>query len=451
MVFRSSAVKTAKPGTPTTAREGSRRAWAITAMLFAFILINFGDKAIIGLAAGPIRQELHLSATDFGLIASSFYFLFSISGLVVGFVSNRVSTKWILLALAAVWTISLVPLIGPASFAALLASRIALGAGEGPAWPMSIHTAHQWFSDRKRNLPTSIITLGSTIGVVFSGPLLTWLITGYSWHAAFGVLGLLSALWALVWLFVGKDGPFSGRRKKTIEELGDVEPTSPPESTEVAAPQQRISYWKLFRSGTFIGCVLASFAAYWSLANLVAWVPSYMETVLGFSAAETGTLIIFPWLVGFAGLLLQPMVSQRLLARGVPSRWARGAVGGLGVVVAGCAIAVLGFGPSAAVALVALIIGFEFGHMIHAVSVVVLAEIVPDRQRGAVQGTLLALLSVGGLIGPYVTGLLIDAAHTPAEGYQHAWALMAAVMVVSGVLAMVLINPAKAKARILAK
>ena len=35
-------------------------AWLIVALLFAFMLINFVDKAVIGLAGVPIMQEMNL-------------------------------------------------------------------------------------------------------------------------------------------------------------------------------------------------------------------------------------------------------------------------------------------------------------------------------------------------------------------------------------------------------
>jgi len=39
-------------------------------------------------------------AEQFGLLGSSFFFLFSIAAIVVGFIVNRVAARWVLLALA---------------------------------------------------------------------------------------------------------------------------------------------------------------------------------------------------------------------------------------------------------------------------------------------------------------------------------------------------------------
>ena len=89
------------------------RAWAVVAMMFLFMLINFADKAVIGLAAVPIIADLHLTNEQFGQVGSAFFLFFSISAVLIGFLVNRVSTKWVLTAMALIWafTQGLLPLI----------------------------------------------------------------------------------------------------------------------------------------------------------------------------------------------------------------------------------------------------------------------------------------------------------------------------------------------------
>src|SRR6185437_11942101 len=63
----------------------SPRGWLIVAMLFCFMLINFADKAVLGLSAVPIMREFGLDHTEFGLIGTSFFGFFSLSAVLVGF------------------------------------------------------------------------------------------------------------------------------------------------------------------------------------------------------------------------------------------------------------------------------------------------------------------------------------------------------------------------------
>src|SRR3954466_12277790 len=115
-----------------TAQPTPTGAWKITFLLFLFMLVNFADKIVVGLAGVPIMAELHLEPEQFGLLGSSFFLLYSISAIVVGFIVNRIATRWVLLALALIWSLAQFPMMGAVGFTTLLICRIILGAGEGP-------------------------------------------------------------------------------------------------------------------------------------------------------------------------------------------------------------------------------------------------------------------------------------------------------------------------------
>src|ERR1700761_1503812 len=98
-----------------TPKEAPKGAWTITFMLFLFMLVNFADKIVVGLAAVPITKELQLEPTEFGLLGSSFFLLFAISAIAVGFLVNRVPTRWVILVLALIWALAQFPMVGTVS------------------------------------------------------------------------------------------------------------------------------------------------------------------------------------------------------------------------------------------------------------------------------------------------------------------------------------------------
>src|SRR6185312_10612989 len=122
-----------------TSGETPKGAWTITFLLFLFMLVNFADKIVVGLAAVPIMKELNLEPAQFGLLGSSFFFLYSVAAIVVGFIVNRVATRWVLLVLALIWALAQFPMVGTVSLTMLMICRIILGAGEGPAGAVAIH------------------------------------------------------------------------------------------------------------------------------------------------------------------------------------------------------------------------------------------------------------------------------------------------------------------------
>src|SRR6195952_1757316 len=222
-------------GSIMTVQPTPKGAWKITFLLFLFMLVNFADKIVVGLAGVPIRKELNLDPQQFGDLGSAFFLLFSISAVTVGFIVNRVSTRWVLLVMAVIWSLAQFPMIGTVSFTTLVICRIILGAGEGPAFAVAAHAIYKWFPDEKRTLPTAILSQGSAFGVILAVPALNWVIVNHTWHYAFGALGIVGLMWAAAWLIFGREGPLV-------------------QTVAMAAAEPRISYSRLLTSRTFIGC-----------------------------------------------------------------------------------------------------------------------------------------------------------------------------------------------------
>src|SRR5471032_2085277 len=103
-------------GTTMTTQPTPKGAWKITFLLFLFMLVNFADKIVVGLAGVPIMTELEIEPERFGFLGSSFFFLYSIAAIIVGFIVNRVAARWVLLALALVWALAQFPMVGEVGF-----------------------------------------------------------------------------------------------------------------------------------------------------------------------------------------------------------------------------------------------------------------------------------------------------------------------------------------------
>src|ERR1700693_3442452 len=297
-------------------------AWRMTFLLFLFMLVNFADKIVVGLAGVPIMTELKLEPEQFGLLGSAFFFLFSIAAIAVGFLVNRVATRWVLLVLAVIWALAQLPMVGTVSVSTLLICRVILGAGGGPAGAVAVHAIYKWFPDEKRTLPTAVLSQGSAFGVILAVPALNWVIVNYNWHYAFGVLGVGGLMLVVAWLILGKEGPLV-------------------QTVAMAAAAPRVPYFQLLTSRTFIGCCAATFGAYWALSLGLTWFTPFIIKGLGFSQQDAGWISILPWVFGAAIVLLTGWISQVLMARGVSTRGARGGLGSGPLIVGGLILAVL--------------------------------------------------------------------------------------------------------------
>src|SRR5438128_2898120 len=179
--------------------------WVMIAFLFALGVINFADKAVLGLAAIPIIKELHLSAIQYGLVSGSLFWLFSLSSVLVTAWADVVGTKKVLALLATTWALVQFATLFVISFPALLLTRAVLGAGEGPSYGTSVTAPAPWLPPDRRAFGLGVMTFGSSIGPVVFAPLLTFMIVAVGWRSAFVFLGGSGALWVRMCLVVSRE------------------------------------------------------------------------------------------------------------------------------------------------------------------------------------------------------------------------------------------------------
>ncbi|MGW7368217.1 MFS transporter [Streptomyces sp. NPDC054841] len=420
----------AAPARPPKTTSGPRRAWTVTALLVVFMMINFADKSVLGLAADPIRKDLGLSASAFGLASSAFFLLFSFCGAAVGLLADRIRPKWLLLTMAVLWSVAQAPLALGGGLAVLIASRVLLGAAEGPAFPVAQQTTLSWFPNHRRNLPGALIVLGVTLGVLVAAPVLTWVIHHHGWRSAVAVVAVAGVVWALLWIPVGGEGRYGADSAPVAAEGAE---------TATGPDPARMPYRRILATRTWIGATTAYFGTYWVIAFALVWLPSYLHDGLGYSSTRSAQLLMLVWGLSGVVVLGQAGLTGWLLRRGTASRWARGRVGGILLITGAAACLALPSAPAGAVTVVLLVAGVALSGAMSTVAVTTVAELAPADRRGGALGIMNAVVTTAGLIAPTLIGRLVDT--HGAAGYRYAVLITGALLLLGGTAAVTLIDP----------
>ncbi|MGA5067801.1 MFS transporter [Streptomyces exfoliatus] len=407
-----------------------RQAWTTTWLLLVFMLVNFADKAVLGLAGPEIMKEFGLSRQEFGAAQAAFFSLFSLSALGVSFLTRKIRTSVLLLVMGLLWSLAQLPMLwAAAGFGTLIATRVLLGFAEGPAAPVAVHHVHGWFEQRERTLPTAILMVGAAAGVAVAAPTLGAVISHFGWRWAFGAAGLAGLLWAAVWTVKGREGPLSppvGRRARV---------------TDGASGHADVPLRSVFLSGTFITAALGAFAAYWVMSAKLTWMPDYLRTVVGWDLKQASVVVGGGAVANGVVLLAHGLLARRTARRGTGGRLPAGAGAGLLLVASSGAVTVF-----ATVDTLWIKVPMMFGPMALAlvmmtVAQTAIARITPPSQRGVVLGALVAVFALGGIVSPLILGWIVDAAATAAIGYQNGWLVTAALLLVTGLLATPFMRP----------
>ncbi len=398
-------------------------AWRMVVLLALFTLINFLDKIVLGLVAVPMMAELQLTPSQFGILAGSFFWLFAMGGVLGGWLADRFATKWIIATMAASWALLQFPLVVSSSLIVIGVCRVLLGMAEGPSWPVVLHSLYKWFPNSKRTLPAGLIGQTAGLGLILAGLAIPRITESFGWRANFVVLGCVGVAWLCLWLFLGREGTL------TEEANRDGEPQTD---------------WRaIARNKTYLACIFAHFAAFWSLALTLTWVPVYLETGLGFDAVTAGRMFAIFIAVNVVMGLLMPTLSQWLSSRGVPSRVSRVmltcatlAIGGL------CYILLLWSGLPALAKVGLLGIGAGLAQTIYFTGPAIIGESTPVSQRGSLLAIDNSLASLAGIVAPVVTGFLVQYASGGHEqGYAIGFAVAGAILMVACLTSAIFMHP----------
>lgn len=456
----------------------NRRAWVITVLLILFQIIAFADKAVLGLVAQQAIPELGISTVEFGFIGSAFFFLYAIASVAIGIWAGRAPIKWVLLAMGLSWAVLQFPIFFGGGAAVLLVTRILLGGAEGPATAMSLSSAHSWFRPADRALPSNLIAIGSTLGPVIAAPALAFIIANLGWRWAFGALGVTGAVWVLVWLLVGADGPYGGKHSKngqsaigssgaTPDAASSDQPSvqgQPGDDVRLAGfdAQRRVPWRAILLSGSFLMAVFAGFTNFWTQGFLTTWSPKYLAGVVNLSPEMVGLFFTFPWLFGAVVLLGLGVLGRKLMRQGHSVHRAIGIPFGASLAVAGVCFLVLPAtsGP-ASVVLLTVAAGCS---VIYPMAPSAMAYAVGPKQRPVLMAVLGGVASLGAIISPTAVGLFMDGAgyRTPAPGTKdtaemilnmtagvhQSFGVAGALLLIAGVLSAFFLNPDRTGARL---
>lgn len=411
---------------PSSPHVTPARAWGMTGLVVALYMINYADKAVYGIVAQPLAEELGLTSAQVGMVGSLFFLAFLVGGYGSGIFHRLVGLRWGLLILALIWSAAVLPLLVSASLAVLIAYRMILGLAEGPSSAL-MHTAtYSWHAPDKRGFPSSILLASVSIAKIIFAPLLAFITVTWGWRAALIFLAVLGLLWCIAWKPTWSDGPYAGTGNKKAAD----------------APDEPAAAWStIFSTRTFVIGALLTMSFFALQTVLLTWLPSYFELGLGFSRQEAGTMFALPSVVALACMLGAARLSDRIIARGGSLRRARVVIPTVGVILGAALLIAVPYIASPLVVVAALSVGYGLTCPVLPLFNAAVSIVCPQRQLAGTMGVFLATMSIGGLIAPWAAGKIVDNAPSAAEGFATSFQLVGAIAAVFAVLALIFVDP----------
>ncbi len=386
----------------------TRFAWLIVAILFLGSVVNYVDRAVLGVVMPQIRSDLGLSNADYGLAVNAFLVMYAVFYIYGGRVADRLGCRRMFLVTVAFWSAASMLHAAARGLASLCLLRALLGVGEGGYYPTAMRAASEWFAPNERAKAVGILLCGISIGTLITPPLVAWITLHYGWRMAFLLTGALGGLLLPPWLALHRSvrrtfGAYEPARAAELQA-----PVAAGDDPELGEVLRRRKYWCIL---TARACTDSAWYFY------LFWMPGYFQEVRGFDLAMVGRLLWIPYLLSDLGALGGAWASSGLLKRGFSVDRGRKSVLIPSAILCMCGgLAHFVAGPYTALVLVSIAL---FGHQSWSSNIhTVITEITPAAHVAMLYGITGAAGTLLGALSQPVLGWLIDAVgYAPAFIY----------------------------------
>src|SRR5579864_6848204 len=164
----------------------------VLSLLCVMYLILFVDRVSISTAGPLMRPDLGISNTQLGLAFSAFAIPYALFQLIGGWIGDKFGPRLTLSACCGMVALSTILTGAAAGFVSLFALRLALGFGEGAAFPTATRAMSNWTPVGSWGFAQGITHSFARIGNALTPPLMAGLLAVVSWRISFVILGAVS-------------------------------------------------------------------------------------------------------------------------------------------------------------------------------------------------------------------------------------------------------------------
>jgi sugar phosphate permease len=280
----------------------------VLTLLCAMSFILYLDRVNLAAAAGPIKAELGLSNTTLGIAFSAFGYTYAIFQIIGGWLADRMGARRTLLICGSIWVVATIATGLVGGLASLCAARLLLGIGEGAALPAQARAIANWFQTKDRGFVQGITHSSSRLGNAVAPTLVALLATLYSWRLSFIIVGVMTAVWIVLWVRYYRDDPRAHRGINEAELALLPVQIAEQSQTRAATPWRRIL-------GRMSPSIFVYFCQVWSNTLFFSWVPLYFLHGYGLNLKESAIFSSGVFLAGVVGDVLGGLLSDRVLKR----------------------------------------------------------------------------------------------------------------------------------------
>ena len=354
-------------------------------LLAVAVGINYIDRGNLATAAPLIQDELHLSATQLGLLLSAFFWTYVTAMTPAGWLAERYGARRVLAGGVVIWSMATL-LTGFANgLITLLLLRLLLGLGESTAFPSASKVLAREVPQNQLGMANGVLSFGYLVGPAIGTFLGGMLMAKVGWRSVFVLFGCLSLLWLWPWL-------------RTPERA-----VPKPAAAGKATP----SFARILRQRGLWGASLGHFASNYNFYFILAWLPTYLVKARGFSMESMAAIAGAAYLINAASAFFMGWATDAWCRSGrSPDVIYKGVMALSHVATIGCMLGMVLLPVSGSIA---CLFAYEVVCGLSSPGVYAIPQILAGPEAaGRWVGVQNTCGNMAGIAAPALTGLLID-------------------------------------------
>ena len=298
----------------------ARRRIAARLLPFVFIIyiVNYIDRVNVSFANLRMSAELGFSDKVYGLGVGMFYVtyvLFEIPGAII--VERWSARKWIARIMISWGVVTLLTGFIHTS-GQFYVARFVLGIAESSFFPGMIVYLTHWFCSFDRSRAIACLYAAVPAASLIGSPVAGWLLGVHWWQLAgwrwlFILEGIPAIVLGVVTIFYMTDRPGDARWLPSDER--DWLVSTLQQELQAKKKIRDYSIPEAFSDRRILQLIAAWFCALTGSLGTIYWIPTFVKRLSGSSDRWVTTMLVFPALLGIAGMLINAWHSDKTAER----------------------------------------------------------------------------------------------------------------------------------------
>ncbi|CAI8698349.1 MFS transporter [Burkholderia pyrrocinia] len=405
------------------------QAWFTVFLLFIVYGINYLDRVALSIVAPIVQTDLGIDAAQMGIVFSTFFVGYALFNFIGGLASDRLGPKLVYVLAVGLWSIFCGMTALTVGFVSLLIVRLLFGMAEGPLCSAANKMVNNWLPRDGAATAMGLLSAGSPLGGAIAGPIVGLLAAQFGWRPAFWIVCAIGLAWVVLWMASTSDRPAT-----PVNDAPNVPAAARAGDDDASAPARTLSHY--VRQPRILATAVAFFSYNYVLFFFLSWFPSYLVRAHHLNIKEMSIATVVPWLVGTVGLACGGAISDALYRLTGNLLLSRRIVLVTCLLGAGACVAIAGTVQSTQGAVALMSVSLFFLYVTGAIYWAIVQDVVHPARVGGVSGFLHCMGSLSGVIGPAVTGLIVER----SGSFAAAFVLAGAIALTGAVLAAVFVR-----------